>query len=256
MIPKKLEVRRNLEKSRLRLNTQIWFKAENYIDKLHDILIQKTANWPNVAISTALIREHAHGSSPLLKPCHPQNYDDKDFLKNEMEKLRGMVKEYNGQKDWHQDDWLRLFSSPLGINHLLVGLSVHFDISQFMKGGWGKVRRGFPFMPVIAEAQQGTWPRYLNTGKSKETIATFTNVFIDNPCYHWKDILVVNNGNELVVKALTEALEYLCSHESQVKILSLAKNCGLRWIGFDAQYIADNSEGYETGFRLYDFNGF
>ena len=46
MIPKKLEVRRNLEKSGLRLNTQIWLKAENCIDELSDILIQKPRTGP------------------------------------------------------------------------------------------------------------------------------------------------------------------------------------------------------------------
>lgn len=194
----------------------------------------------------------------MLKPRDPQDYADKKFLENELEKLKEMVQSYNNQKQWHKNDYLRLFSSPLGVNHLLVGISAHFDISQCMKGRWGKIRKGFALMPIIIEAQQGTWPRYLNTKKSEETIHTFESLIISDSCCHWKDLLfpISQNGNNLVAKAIEEALEYFCLRETQIKILSLAKKSGFRWIGFDAQFIDDNPEGYEIGFKLYDFIGF
>lgn len=111
-------------------------------------------------------------------------------------------------------------------------------------------------MPIVIEAQQGTWPRYFNTGKSEETRNSFVSLKLDDPRAHWKYYIAGVNGNYLVAEAVREILEYVCSKESQIKIISVAKAMNFRWIGFDAQYIAENDSGHQTGFAVYDFDGF
>lgn len=257
-IPSKLKARLILQDSGLTLNNQVWLKAKNCFDELYNIINNgDVKNYANVAISSALIKENKFGGSPLIKPCDPKEYFDKKILENRLNELKIDCEKYNGEKDWNENDYLRLFSSPLGINHLFVGISVHFDISKFMKGRWGKIRNGFPLMPVIIEAQQGTWPRYFNTEKSEETVKTFSSFFFDNAHSHWKDEIFGNmKGNFLTVEALSQSLEYVCSIESQIKILNLANRMKYNWIGFDAQYIAKNDLGHQIGFMIYDFVGF
>lgn len=173
-----------------------------------------------------------------------------------MELKQGCEK-YNGNKEWHKNDYFRLFSSPLGINHLFVGISMHFDLSLYMKGDWGEIRRGFPLMPILIEAQQGTWPRYLNTSKSEQTIKSFASLYFNNPHKHWRnEITSRTNGDFLIAEALEEALSYVCSLESQRKIVSLARQLNYKWIGFDAQFIDKNKQGHQVGFTVYDYVGF
>lgn len=258
IIPEKLKKRMILVSSGLGLNKQIWFKVKrDCANELHEIIINgDVRHWPNVSIRTALMREKKTGGSPLIRPRNPKEYSDRKFLAEELRRLKEECEKYNGRKDWHQNDYLCLFSSPLNINHLFVGVSVHFDISQFMKGGWGKVRRGFSLMPIVIEAQQGTWPRYFNTGKSEETRNSFVNLKLDDPHAQWKDCIASINGNNLVAETVRETLGYVCSKESQIKIISIAKAMNFRWIGFDAQYIAENDSGHQAGFAIYDFDGF
>lgn len=255
MIPKKYQNRIILEKTGLRVNTQIWIKAKDNLQKISEIVEAKASRWPNLGISTGLIHEKEGGRTPLLPLRKPQEYQDVKFLKEELKKLEGEVEKYSGQVGWDDNDYLRFFSSPLGINHLFVGVSVHFDISQFMKGRWGEVRKSFPLMPVLLEAQQGTWPRYLNTEKSSETIDTFISIFMNTPHKHWKTGEITKIKNPLVFKAVFEALIYLSDKDAQLKIFKLAREMNFDWIGFDAQYIAENGDGHEMGFRIYDFNG-
>ncbi len=256
-IPEKLKARLFLASSGLHLNKQIWLKAKDCLDELHKIICAVVRDWPNVAISTALMKEKELGSSPLVKPCDPKRYLDKKYLEEKLIELKQDCENYNGSKEWQENDYIRLFSSPLGINHLFVGVSVHFDLSSYMKEGWGEIRRGFPLMPVLIEAQQGTWPRYFNTAKSEQTIKSFANLYLNHPHKHWKDEIITHtNGNLLVVNALRETLSYVCSLESQRKIVSFANQLGLRWIGFDAQFIGENSLGHQIGFAIYDYTGF
>ncbi|HDH03907.1 MAG TPA: hypothetical protein ENH22_00070 [Candidatus Campbellbacteria bacterium] len=255
-VPEKLGRRLMLVSSGLLLNKQIWSKAKGCLDELHGIICYDgVKDWPNVAISTALMGEKETGSSPLIKPCNPEKYKDKKYLEKKLIELERDCEKYNGNKKWCENDYLRLFSSPLGINHLFVGVSVHFDLSLYMKGEWGEIRRGFPLMPIVIEAQQGTWPRYFNAAKSERK--NFVNLYLDSPHRHWKDeIIVYTNGNFLVAEALREALSYVCSLESQRKIVSLARQLNFKWIGFDAQFITKNRQGHQIGFMVYDYMGF
>lgn len=256
-IPEKLKARLILQSSGLKLNKQKWFKAKDCLEEVYEIVNSQVKDWPNVSISTALMKESKMGSSPLIKPCDPKRYEDKEILRRELENLRSACEKYNGNKGWDENDYIRLFSSPLGINHLFVGISVHFDVSQYMKKGWGKVRTGFSLMPVLIEAQQGTWPRYFNAAESEQTIENFLSLFFCDPHRHWKDEIVCKtNGNFLVAKAVSEALSYVCSIESQIKIFNLANIMNYKWIGFDSQYIDDNDRGHQIGFAIYDFCGF
>ncbi len=254
-LPNKLKARLMLVSSGLKLNQQKWIKAKNCMDELHEIIHKEVKNWPNVVISTALIREKKFGSSPLIKPCNPKQYLNRNFLEKEIDKLKAEYTEYNGNKEWDENDYLRLFSSPLNINHLFVGVSVHFDVSNFMKEGWGRVRSGFPVMPIVIEVQQGTWPRYFNISKSDRTRETFFNFNLNNPFFHWKHGISLND-NALIIKSLSETLEYICSFEQQIKIIRIARIMNFKWIGFDAQYIDRNDLGFQEGFAIYDFVGF
>lgn len=254
-LPSKLRARLMLASSGLKLNQQKWIKAKNCIDELHEIICKEIKKWPNVIISTALIKEKRFGGSPFIKPCDPEKYLDRQLLEQDLKNLKMECRKYNGNKDWDRNDYLRLFSSPLGIDYLFVGVSVHFDFSKFMKDGWGRIRRGFPVMPIVIESQQGTWPRYFNSNRSENTRYTFTNLNLKNPFVPWKNILSFN-GDCLTVKCLRETLEYICSIETQVKIARLASAINYKWIGFDAQYIDKNDLGFQEGFAIYDFVGF
>lgn len=115
VVPEKLKKRMMLVSSGLKLNKQIWIKAgERRLNELHKIIMNGDArHWPNVSIRTALMREKKTGGSPLVKPRNPEEYSDRKFLAEELRGLKKECEKYNGQKNWHQNDYLCLFSSLL-----------------------------------------------------------------------------------------------------------------------------------------------